>query len=91
MDPSLQDIFRKEVQTHLEVFRDYLRKSWVTLGPHYVTDDLYRACHTLRGASRTAESEECIRLSDPLHRWLAGIDRHSVEHRSIRQGGIDRL
>ena len=70
MDPSLQDIFRKEVQTHLEVFRDYLRKSWVTLGPHYVTEDLYRACHTLRGASRTAESEECIRLSDPLHRWL---------------------
>jgi len=70
MDPSLQDIFRKEVQTHLEVFRDFLRRSWVTLGPHYITDDLYRACHTLRGASRTAESEECIRLSDPLHRWL---------------------
>ena len=70
MDPSLQDIFRKEVQTHLEVFRDFLRRSWVTLGPHYITDELYRACHTLRGASRTAESEECIRLSDPLHRWL---------------------
>ena len=42
----------------------------VSPGPHYVTDDLYRACHTLRGASRTAESPECIRLADPLHRWL---------------------
>ena len=70
MDPSLQDIFRKEVQTHLEVFRDFLRRSWVAPGPHYVTDELYRACHTLRGASRTAEAEECIRLADPLHRWL---------------------
>jgi chemosensory pili system protein ChpA (sensor histidine kinase/response regulator) len=70
MDPSLQDIFRKEVQTHLEVFRDFLRRSWVAPGPHHVTDELYRACHTLRGASRTAEAEECIRLADPLHRWL---------------------
>jgi chemosensory pili system protein ChpA (sensor histidine kinase/response regulator) len=70
MDPSLQDIFRKEVQLHLDVLRDYLRKVWVSPGPHYVTDDLYRACHTLRGASRTAESPECIRLADPLHRWL---------------------
>jgi len=70
MDPSLQDIFRKEVQTHLEVFRDFLRRAWVAPGPHRVTDELYRACHTLRGASRTAEAEECIRLADPLHRWL---------------------
>jgi len=70
MDPSLQDIFRKEVQTHLEVFRDFLRRAWVAPGPHYVTDELYRACHTLRGASRTAEADECIRLADPLHRWL---------------------
>jgi chemosensory pili system protein ChpA (sensor histidine kinase/response regulator) len=70
MDPSLQDIFRKEVQLHLDVLRDFLRKVWVTPGPHYVTDDLYRACHTLRGAARTAESSECIRLADPLHRWL---------------------
>jgi len=70
MDPSLQDIFRKEVQLHLDIVRDFLRKVWVTPGPHYVTDDLYRACHTLRGASRTAESSECIRLADPLHRWL---------------------
>jgi chemosensory pili system protein ChpA (sensor histidine kinase/response regulator) len=70
MDPSLQDIFRKEVQLHLDIVRDFLRKVWVTPGPHYVTDELYRACHTLRGASRTAESSECIRLADPLHRWL---------------------
>jgi chemosensory pili system protein ChpA (sensor histidine kinase/response regulator) len=70
MDPSLQDIFRKEVQLHLDIVRDFLRRVWVTPGPHYVTDELYRACHTLRGASRTAESSECIHLADPLHRWL---------------------
>jgi chemosensory pili system protein ChpA (sensor histidine kinase/response regulator) len=70
MDPSLQDIFSKEVQVHLDVFRDFLRKAWVTPGPHHVTEELYRACHTLRGASRTAESHECIRLADPLHSWL---------------------
>jgi chemosensory pili system protein ChpA (sensor histidine kinase/response regulator) len=70
MDPSLQDIFRKEVQLHLDAVRDFLRRVWVTPGPHHVTEELYRACHTLRGASRTAESQECIRLAEPLHRWL---------------------
>jgi chemosensory pili system protein ChpA (sensor histidine kinase/response regulator) len=55
-DSSLQEIYQKEVHSHLEVIRAYLRHAWLAVGTHTVTEDLYRACHTLRGASRTAAS-----------------------------------
>jgi len=77
-DATLQDIYRKEVQSHLEVVRAYLREAWATPGPHRVTEDLYRACHTLRGASRTAEVSLNIRLAEPLHRWLRRMFDHDA-------------
>ena len=69
-DSSLQEIYQKEVQSHLEVIRAYLRHAWLAVGSHTVTEDLYRACHTLRGASRTAGIRHSIRLAEPLHKWL---------------------
>jgi len=69
-DSSLQEIYQKEVQSHLEVIRAYLRHAWLAVGTHTVTEDLYRACHTLRGASRTAGIRHAIRLAEPLHKWL---------------------
>ena len=69
-DSSLQEIYQKEVQSHLEVIRAYLRHAWLAVGTHTVTEELYRACHTLRGASRTAGIRHSIRLAEPLHRWL---------------------
>jgi len=75
-DSSLQEIYQKEVQSHLEVIRAYLRHAWLAPGTHIVTEDLYRACHTLRGASRTAEIRHSIRLAEPLHRWLRRMFDH---------------
>jgi len=75
-DTSLQEIYQKEVQSHLEVIRAYLRHAWLAPGTHVVTEDLYRACHTLRGASRTAEIRHSIRLAEPLHRWLRRMFDH---------------
>ncbi|HXV41249.1 MAG TPA: Hpt domain-containing protein [Steroidobacteraceae bacterium] len=69
-DSSLQEIYQKEVQSHLETIRSYLRHAWLAVGTHTVTEDLYRACHTLRGASRTAGIRHSVRLAEPLHRWL---------------------
>ncbi|TAK54611.1 MAG: response regulator [Gammaproteobacteria bacterium] len=77
-DAALQDIYRKEVESHLEVLRAFLREAWATPGPHLVTEDLYRACHTLRGASRTAEASVNIRLAEPLHRWLRRMFDHDT-------------
>ncbi len=75
-DSSLQEIYQKEVQSHLEVIRAYLRHAWLTPGTHVVSEDLYRACHTLRGASRTADIRHSIRLAEPLHRWLRRMFDH---------------
>jgi chemosensory pili system protein ChpA (sensor histidine kinase/response regulator) len=75
-DSSLQEIYQKEVQSHLEVIRTFLRHAWLTPGTHVVSEDLYRACHTLRGASRTADVRHSIRLAEPLHRWLRRMFDH---------------
>ena len=75
-DSSLQEIYQKEVQSHLEVIRAYLRHAWLAPGTHVVTEDLYRACHTLRGASRTADIRHAVRLAEPLHRWLRRMFDH---------------
>jgi chemosensory pili system protein ChpA (sensor histidine kinase/response regulator) len=85
---SLQDIYRREVQAHLEVLREFLRHAWIAPGPHPVTEDLYRACHTLRGASRTAQIEPAIRLADPLHRWLRRLFDHD---RAFAEDGLATL
>ncbi|HWN06635.1 MAG TPA: Hpt domain-containing protein, partial [Steroidobacteraceae bacterium] len=77
-DSSLQEIYQKEVQSHLEVIRAYLRNAWLAVGTHTVTEDLYRACHTLRGASRTAEVRHSIRVAEPLHKWLRRMFDHDV-------------
>jgi len=77
-DTSLQEIYQKEVQSHLEVIRAFLRHAWLAVGAHTVTEDLYRACHTLRGASRTANIRHSIRLAEPLHRWLRRMFDHDA-------------
>jgi chemosensory pili system protein ChpA (sensor histidine kinase/response regulator) len=77
-DTSLQEIYQKEVQSHLEVIRAFLRHAWLAVGTHTVTEDLYRACHTLRGASRTANIRHSIRLAEPLHRWLRRMFDHDA-------------
>ncbi|MGQ0383289.1 MAG: Hpt domain-containing protein [Gammaproteobacteria bacterium] len=77
-DSSLQEIYQKEVQSHLETIRSYLRHAWLAVGTHTVTEDLYRACHTLRGASRTAGIRHSVRLAEPLHRWLRRMFDHDA-------------
>src|SRR6185503_4525102 len=38
--------------------------------PHVVTEEAYRACHTLAGSSRMAEARHGIRLTAPLEHWV---------------------
>ena len=35
-----------------------------------LTEELYRACHTLSGSSKMAEARHGIRLAEPLDHWL---------------------
>jgi chemosensory pili system protein ChpA (sensor histidine kinase/response regulator) len=38
--------------------------------PHVVSEEAYRACHTLSGSSRMAEARHGIRLTAPLEHWV---------------------
>ena len=52
--------------------------------PHIVTEEAYRACHTLSGSSRMAEARHGIRLTAPLEHWVrkafdSGIGLESMD------------
>ena len=46
------------------------RASVRAAAPHVVSEEAYRACHTLSGSSRMAEARHGIRLTAPLEHWV---------------------
>lgn len=70
MDPALHDIFAKEVAGHLAAIRDYSNNCMELLAPYLVTESLYRACHTLNGASKTAGARHGIKIAAPLNHYI---------------------
>ncbi len=69
-DPSLRDIYRRETDTHIATIRAFIAKERRRPAPHQLSDEVYRACHTLSGSSRMAEVRHGTRLAEPLDRWL---------------------
>jgi len=65
IDPVLLDIYRKEVEAHLNTLRQYFA-GWHANIDRSANDSLLRALHTLTGSSRTTGvvqvSEICIRF-----------------------------
>ncbi|MFO1376484.1 MAG: Hpt domain-containing protein [Steroidobacteraceae bacterium] len=76
MDPALHEIYAKEVEGYLQAIRSYIDRARMSPPPYQVTEALYRACHTLSGASKTADARHCVRLAEPLHRWLRRLHDH---------------
>ncbi len=70
MDNTLNEIFAKEVAGHLVQIREYIDKSRTNLAPYTVTEALHRACHTLNGASKTANAKHNIRITEPLNHYI---------------------
>ena len=48
----------------------YIERERRNSAPHMLTEELYRACHTLSGSSKMAEARHGIRLAEPLDHWL---------------------
>ena len=66
-DGTLVEIYRAEVINHISAIRAWVAARSGRLAPHPVTDDLYRACHTLAGASRMAGMSQGTELAEPLN------------------------
>ena len=55
IDPELLVIYQQEVESHLSTVNSALNRSSDDSGMLIPTEDLYRAIHTINGASRTAD------------------------------------
>jgi chemosensory pili system protein ChpA (sensor histidine kinase/response regulator) len=69
-DQALRDIYARETASHIVTVRGWLQRERGRPAPHVLTEDVYRACHTLAGSSRMAEARHGIRLAEPLNHWL---------------------
>ncbi len=69
-DEVLRDIYARETSAHAATVRDYIARERRSAEPHVLTEELYRACHTLSGSSKMAEARHGIRLAEPLDHWL---------------------
>jgi chemosensory pili system protein ChpA (sensor histidine kinase/response regulator) len=70
MDPVLRDIFTKEATGHLGVIQDYLAGCNDRVAPFLVTEELYRACHTLSGSANMAGVMPAVKLAVPLNQFV---------------------
>jgi chemosensory pili system protein ChpA (sensor histidine kinase/response regulator) len=69
-DAALREIYARETATHVATVRQWLTREQPHPSPHVLTEEVYRACHTLSGSSKMAEARHGIRLSEPLNHWL---------------------
>ncbi len=98
MDPVLLDIFRKETAGHLKVITNYLAACAEQSPPYAVTDQLYRACHTLHGSANMANVERGVQVAGALNRYVrrvhdndAGFDAAGVKAIEIAAKAIARI
>ena len=70
MDPVLKEIFLKETREHLGTVRDFIAQCETGNPPFRVSDELYRACHTLLGSARMAGVEPGEALAAPMEQYV---------------------
>ncbi len=69
-DMQLREIYSRETQVNIEAVLRYVEAERSRKAPHMVSEEAYRACHTLSGSSRMAEARHGIRLTAPLEHWV---------------------
>jgi chemosensory pili system protein ChpA (sensor histidine kinase/response regulator) len=69
-DLALREIYARETSSHVLTVRSWLAREQPHPAPHVLTEEVYRACHTLSGSSRMAEARHGTRLAEPLNHWL---------------------
>ncbi len=69
-DAALREIYARETSSHVLTVRSWLAREQPHPAPHVLTEEVYRACHTLSGSSRMAEARHGTRLAEPLNHWL---------------------
>jgi chemosensory pili system protein ChpA (sensor histidine kinase/response regulator) len=69
-EAALREIYARETSSHVLTVRTWLAREQPFPAPHVLSEEVYRACHTLSGSSRMAEARHGTRLAEPLNHWL---------------------
>jgi chemosensory pili system protein ChpA (sensor histidine kinase/response regulator) len=69
-DMQLREIYSRETQVNIAAVLRWVEGERKRNAPHVVSEEAYRACHTLSGSSRMAEARHGIRLTAPLEHWV---------------------
>ena len=75
IDPVLLDIYRKEVETHLNTLRQYFA-GWHANIDRSANDNLLRALHTLTGSSRTTGVEQVSDVCSKFEKYIKEMQKN---------------
>ncbi|MEO8064671.1 MAG: Hpt domain-containing protein [Pseudomonadota bacterium] len=85
-DMQLREIYSRETQVNIAAVLRFVEVERTRGSPHAVSEEAYRACHTLSGSSRMAEARHGIRLTAPLEHWVrksfdsgVGLETHDLD------------
>jgi len=78
IDEVLLEILSKETNTHLEVIDAFIAQCSEGLPPFVVTEELYRACHTLHGSVTMANVEVAGAITRPLNNAIRRAYDHDL-------------
>jgi chemosensory pili system protein ChpA (sensor histidine kinase/response regulator) len=75
IDPVLLDIYRKEVETHLNTLKQYFA-GWHANIDRSANDNLLRAFHTLTGSSRTTGVQEVSEICSRFEKFVKALQKN---------------
>ena len=76
LDPVLIEILTKETGNHLTVIKAFIDQCRDGAPPFIVTEEVYRACHTLHGSVTMAKAEPAVEITQPLNQMI----RHAYDY-----------
>ncbi len=78
-DRVLANIYQQEARAHIGVITEFLGRLETQFTPMSVSDPLYRAVHTLLGASRMAGVWQATALAEPLYAYMGALHDQGQE------------
>ena len=72
------EIFESEVETHLSTLDAFITACESSDEPQKITDEVIRACHTLRGCARTAGMEPMAQIGEALENFSNAVKSNEL-------------
>jgi chemosensory pili system protein ChpA (sensor histidine kinase/response regulator) len=80
IDDTLLEIFRAEVDTHLEVVSEFIAESQATDFNNELSDQLHRALHTLKGSAHMAGISPIALVASPLEKLVKELRAYQIKN-----------